>query len=462
MFQLDLRFLVVKKMKTVNNFVHSESHSFNSAVRAFLPQYAYIALSQVKGKEYFPVVKENDSVTEGEIIAVDSKDSTGENGAAIHSPLPGKICQITELELPDGKKGSALKIRLVGNFSYLGKSQSQISWKSFSPSALCTTFSKKGVVNTFYQTHPLAEQVKDISSKKYSFVVVRMFDEDPSRMTDSFLAEKYLDQVVEGAYIIAKALDARGIVFALSKNKEYKINFDLLEKMPYMIHKIDTDKYPAGFKHNIVQTLKAQLKEESTDRKKSKNVQLKDNSLFEDVSVKSLFVDPETCFSAMEAVVYGMPVVERFVHVTGDCLRAAAMFKVRLGTTIGNLIEQCGGFKVEPAKIVINGLILGYSVSSFDIPVTKEVKSVEFVPSGQLDDQRFSECIRCGRCRKICPQSLFPDLIYRHSNGGKPVGQQMLETVNLCSACNLCNCVCPSRLPLSQTILSIKEAKNEE
>lgn len=430
-------------MKTVNNFVNSETQPFENCVRSFLPQYTVVPFSQIRGQKFHSLVKENDTVKEGQIIA--SPDNDNNNDALIHSPIPGKICGIINCSLPDGQMGRAIRIRLTGSFSFLGKKENKINYKSCSQSELINLFLRNGITNTFSNSQSLSTQIEKCQKTNKKILVARLFDEDPSRMTDSFVYEKYTEQVIEGLMIIAKALDAKGIVFAISKyaGKDLE-NLNSDNDIPYMKIPVDTKKYPCGFKQNLLQFIKKEAKNEKNDT-------------FINVDANDLFVDPETAYSVYEAIVLGIPVVERFIHVTGSCLRSAGMFKVRIGTPIQSLTKQCGGFKNAPAKIIINGMITGFAISNMETPVTKIVKSVMFVSANELDDQTSTQCIRCGKCRIICPEGIFPDLIFRHKTGGKPIGQDLVKTANMCSGCCLCNSICPARLPLSQTIFLLKD-----
>lgn len=425
-------------MKTVHNFVKSERELFSSSVRSFLPQTAIVPFSK---KEYRCVVERNAVVSEGQVIALSEGD--GQNAEALHAPVPGKVTDITQFSVSNGKTKSAVCISMAGSFSYLGRHQEKTNWKTFSEDYLLSAFSQKGVVNTFYIPKPLCSEIKSCTLSNNRFLVVRMFDEDPSRMTDTFVATRFTRTVVEGAGIICKAASAKGIVFALPLKAQFSIDEharELLSDIPYATVTCDTSRYPAGFPQNIIQQIKKSLvKTDGVD--------------FTKVNHKCLFIDPETAVSAYEAIVLSIPVVERFVHVTGDLLPSAALFKVRIGTTIDSLAKQCGGIQGKKPCVIINGRISGYSVSNMNIPVGKDVKSVEFVSSSSVaNEQHVAPCINCGKCRSICPEKIYPDIMYRHSIGGKIDDLAILKTAELCSDCSLCNAVCPSRLPLSQTI----------
>ena len=97
-------------------------------------------------------------------------------------------------------------------------------------------------------------------------------------------------------------------------------------------------------------------------------------------------------------------------------------------------------------------MITGMAASALDIPITKSIKSLEFVPATELCIQDEKNCIRCGKCRNVCPEGLSPDLLYKHLVENYHLPKEICATSLLCSHCSVCNSVCPSRLPLSQTI----------
>ena len=111
----------------------------------------------------------------------------------------------------------------------------------------------------------------------------------------------------------------------------------------------------------------------------------------------------------------------------------------------------------------MNGIVSGVCVGSLDVPVSKFVKSVEFIPSAEVCFQSVENCVRCGQCRKICPVNLWPGNIYRVFRNVEDDdihdfddSKTVIESARLCIECGLCNSVCPSRLPLKQMIALAK------
>ena len=122
-----------------------------------------------------------------------------------------------------------------------------------------------------------------------------------------------------------------------------------------------------------------------------------------------------------------------------------------------DIIEQLGGFVKEPAMIVINGHISGTSVTNLEVPVTKYVKSVEFLNNQKRTDDHVYSCINCGNCRVACPIHISPDILHNNSINYKLLPETFAASALGCIECGLCNTVCPARLPLSQTISLLKE-----
>ncbi len=434
-------------MKTISSLVRTEEKSFPEAVNAFLPRSAVVPVNQISKKKYRCVVSKGDTIEEGQVLAVPIKNTLDSVVSAINAPFPGEVSDLIQCRLPDGRLAQAVKISVKGAFSYLGKKLAPSDWQALKEDDILKQLLAKGVTNTFFKETSLVQQILSCKIKQGRYLVVRMFDEDPSRLTDAFIAKTYTQEVTEGAAIVAKAMKAQGIVFLLPKKSGITIDNELVQDFAVLPVEIDSRKYPAGFTQNIIPAVRKAVKNAHTD-------------FFSDISTNCIFVDTETLFAVYEAVVFNKPVMERFVHVTGGCLRAAAMFRVKIGTTLQDLARQCGGFKTKPAKIIINGMINGMAVADLSTPITRRVKSLMFVPATQLCNQTFAPCIQCGKCRNVCPEQLFPDLLSYTMLYNRPIEKELAQTVALCSQCGVCNSVCPSRIPLSQIISLYKEKKD--
>ena len=83
-----------------------------------------------------------------------------------------------------------------------------------------------------------------------------------------------------------------------------------------------------------------------------------------------------TMVSVYQAVVEGKPSMERVVTVSGDAVAEPGNFRVPFGMNQQELVEAAGGFKTEPEKLISGGPMMGFSMFSLDVPVTKTSSSI--------------------------------------------------------------------------------------
>ncbi len=115
-----------------------------------------------------------------------------------------------------------------------------------------------------------------------------------------------------------------------------------------------------------------------------------------------------TIFAIREAVALGKPLFERYVTVTGPCMKNPGNYKVRLGSRVSDVIEECGGLVAEPAKLIMGGPMCGTALDSMDIPVVKGTSGILVLGKEEARPTDYLPCIRCGRCVAVCPAGLFP------------------------------------------------------
>ena len=110
--------------------------------------------------------------------------------------------------------------------------------------------------------------------------------------------------------------------------------------------------------------------------KEATGIQLKPGELPSNRGIINFNVS--TMVGIYKAIKYNMPVIKRFVTVTGDGINYPKNFRVRVGTSIKDLIPMCGGYKnPEQEKVfILGGPMMGASVPSDDCIITKTVTSI--------------------------------------------------------------------------------------
>ena len=161
--------------------------AYKKIVNGFIPKTVYVSLNQNMNTCEESLVKTGDKVEEGQEIA-----------KGIYSPIPGIVDGFEMQVMPDGKISKVVKIMLGGKFSFLGKKKTPFDYKLFSSSSLIRHIESYGVLNTFFTAKPvlLSKQLEEVSKHKHRILVVRLIDDDPSRLIDSVLTNEYLDEII--------------------------------------------------------------------------------------------------------------------------------------------------------------------------------------------------------------------------------------------------------------------------
>ncbi len=84
----------------------------------------------------------------------------------------------------------------------------------------------------------------------------------------------------------------------------------------------------------------------------------------------------ETLVAINRAVKEGKPVMDRIFTVTGDAVANPGNFEYCIGMSYAEILEEAGGFKEDPEKMISGGPMMGFAVFSLEIPTTKTSSSL--------------------------------------------------------------------------------------
>ena len=402
---------------------------YEEVINAFIPSEIYIPLCEnVKPLKIGTKVKEGDVFSTSQDIS-------------IRSSIPGSVVELKRVSMPNGKIEDVAVVKMQGAFSYEGKKNIKSEWTLFSSSKILSLLEENGVHNTCFGYENVKSLEKEIDYSKKVALGVRLYDYDPSCITDSFLFKNYFEKIIEGAFIVAKGLNLSNVYFFYSPEQS-----KIIKNLPSFEEFVD-------FNSTFIQVL---------NQKFSFGTKEELNSLISrKTNVTCCFVDSSTCLASYEAVALCKPVVDSYVQVSGSLLGEEKFFKIKRGTLIKNLIEECGLCKKEPYKIVINGLLKGVSISDSNTPITDYVKSITVLSLKETAEQKQRACIRCGDCFRSCPVGIKPFSLFSMYYFDIKIPEDIKKLASLCTQCGRCNTVCPSRIPLYQTISLICRQENE-
>ena len=430
-----------------------ELKNYTCSQNAFLPHHVTIPLCQEYNTVCNPLVRSGDLVTEGQIIATSGK----EDRINVHASIPGVVEDIVECQCPNGKTEKAVRIRLQGSFDFLGKQIPSRPVESLSAQEIQTHIFESGLINTFNVKKPvnLGKQIKEFTGQT---LVVRLFDDDPSCITDRLLAKFYFERMMKACGYMLKALGRNNIVFVYNSKLTPKSLFDPFMTETTDFLEVNSNEYPSGLKEKIIAGFNKNTK--NTKAGKGKNTDIK-------LTKKDLFIDSSTLYEVYKCVAKKITSINRLVHVSGNCLKSSCFLNIKIGTPLKDIISQIGGLSKKPKMVIINGRIRGTTASSLEVPVTRYVKSISIVSSKNRLDSKIFDCISCGNCRSICKQNVFPDVIYNHvinfnnyTYEGNNLDDFLKNMISKCLDCGSCNMICPSRLPLTQIINMLRDDYN--
>lgn len=169
-----------------------------------------------------------------------------------------------------------------------------------------------------------------------------------------------------------------------------------------------------------------------------------------------------TCAAVCRGLRGGEALTERIVTVSGEAVAAPQNFRVRLGTSFGQLIEAAGGVDTDDVRILSGGPMMGTVQRDRNVPIIKATNAVLCLREACEEGGAGREipCLRCGRCITVCPMHLQP-LYMNACVDGQDMGGLMRLHLTDCIECGCCAYVCPSRIALADKFRRSKRMLRE-
>ncbi len=403
-----------------------------------LPKEVVIPLQQHIGAPCKAVVSVGDKVKTGQKIG----DSDAFVSAAIFASVDGTVTAIEARPSFTGTDVESIVIEVA-------EKQEEPSWTERDVAAMSgadikAAIREAGIVGMGGAAFPTS--VKLSPPKPIDVVIINACECEPFLTCDHRIIVEMTEAMVEGAKLIATAVDASKIIFGIEKNKP-----DGIEALKSALGSVEgieivelDVKYPQGSEKQLIKA--------AVDR------EVPPGKLPLEVGV--VVQNVGTAVAVYEACRYGKPLYERVLTVTGDAAANPGNVKVPIGTTIGHIIEACGGFKdgKEPGKVVLGGPMTGFAQTRLDIPVVKGTSGILLFSEEMLVKTEHMPCVRCARCVDHCPMYLYPNSI--SSNAERGFYDKAAEWGAMdCFECGICVYVCPSNRPIVQLVRDTKKAQ---
>jgi electron transport complex protein RnfC len=401
---------------------------------ALIPAIAVIPMHQHLGKPAECVVNPGDVLKEGMLIGK----STGYFSANVHTSIPGVVSGITDIHLPIGIKSKAVTIELQGEFDRSGKELKKSDWQALSKEMLIDKIQELGIVGLGGATFPTHIKYTIKEDIKLDYFVVNGVECEPFLTGDHRLMLEKTEEIIEGIGVVRRILSPAKVAIGIEENKP-----DAIAMMNRVIASLKQDievvplkiKYPQGDEKML---LKAVTGREVPSGKLP-------------FDVGAVVSNVGTVHAIYEAIVFDKPLTERVVTITGRIVKNPANLKVRIGTKIGELIDDCGGFTEAPERVIAGGPMMGFAVYDLDMPVTKGVSGIVVLSKREIRDAAITNCIQCGKCVSACPLGLAPTTLHKyieHTRYEDAKAEGLLD----CKECGCCAFTCPAHIPLVQSM----------
>lgn len=386
------------------------------------PNFVYIPLSNRGDDNTTVFIKKNDYVYKNQLIAK----VKGKYAIPIFSSVSGVVSDI----IPENTIHGKLKCAVIKNdFKELEEERNRVEIKTKEEFIkLLYDCGVVGLGGGAYPTYLKYKQAKNIET-----LIVNCVEGEPYVTSDYMIVNNYIQDVLETLDKIMNIFDIKECFIAIlvaSDALKEKIKSHLVTYPKIKLIEVP-NLYPMGWEKYLVRYIKhLDYDNIPTDK---------------EIIVNNI----STIYSIYEAFKYQKPQIDRIVTFSGDSINNPHNIRIKIGTKIKEVLPK---LSVSDSTIINGGVMMG-RVACPDTIITKESKAILFMKNVVTGD--IKDCIKCGKCVRVCPVKLSPVVICDNVDN-----EYALKKLNVskCISCGLCSYICPAKIEVRKYI---KEALNK-
>lgn len=388
------------------------------------------------GKPATPVVKKGDQILAGQIIA----EASGFVSTNIVSSVSGTVKAVEPRPTAAGTMAEAIVVENDGNYTLAEGVGVETDYTTLSNQEILTKVKNAGIVGMGGAGFPTHVKLTVKEPEKINYIIANGAECEPYITSDDQLMRSKADEIVTGMEIILRLFPNAVGIIGIENNKPEAIAS--MQKACEGHEKVSVlplqTKYPQGGERSLISVIAGK--------------HLKLGMLPADAGC--VVDNVATVRAIYRAVCFNEPLMERSVTITGESVVNPGNFMVKIGTSCAELVEECGGFKADaPAKKVLSGgPMMGIPMPSLNVPICKNNNAVTALSFDDVEkaESQMTACLRCGRCSRVCPLGLSPQLM-QVAAMRKDYERYEKKLYGLdCIACGCCTYNCPAKRPLMQ------------
>ena len=415
----------LKKNISTLKLPHYKQTAPMPSVRIAPPPEVLLPMNMHSGGAAAPIVEVGQHVLVGQLIA----NEDGRNSSPVHATVSGTVKAIE----PYGKT-VAVRIESDGRME---KSPDVKPPEVHDLDSFLQALRESGIVGLGGAAFPVWAKLDAVRRNPIKTVLINGAECEPFITSDHRTMLEHSEYIKKGVALLREYLKSEEFIIGIEKNKPdaiAKLEEVFADDPAVTIKPLDSV-YPQGAKQVLLYN--------ATGKVVGPGQRL--------ASLGVIIINVTSLTKVAQYIEDGMPLVEKTVTVDGSAVREPKNLVVPIGTSVGYVIDQCGGFSAEPGKVILGGPMMGKCVADLSAPVIKATNAVLAFDRKDSAALEPTPCIHCGRCVANCPLALNPTAFAKAleiEDEAKRYAVLTKEQVSLCMACGCCSYVCPAHRPL--------------
>ena len=401
-------------------------------VKGEQPDYVYLAVQNARCPQAEVYCKEGDHVKIGTVLGLRHGPFFEQ---PIHSSVSGEVVGTVKKFHRSGKLVDFIQIKndKKDEFDESIKERTPEEIKALTKDDFVEILKNCALVGLGGSSFPT--YIKFQTNDPIDTILINGIECEPYISADQRMMLEHSDMIMEGITYVLHAFGAKKAYVCVKKKYQDladTLNSELSRFRDYPIEvKRVGNFYPQGWEIALI--------------KSALGIQVPSGVLPSKYGV--LVLNVSTVVGLWRAIRWNMPVYERYFTLTGDGINIPTNFRVRVGTSLKELIDQCGGYKGDEDKyLILGGPMMGANLVRDDAVVTKTCTSCIVL---NAHNEKEEPCVRCGSCVYSCPAGLQPVQIMQAVKNGDKESLFYKLNIRSCILCGMCSYTCTSKIPLT-------------